>query len=255
MDANLKDFVCVIQARMSSTRLPGKVLIKTNSNNEYTLLSYLINRITPLYNKGLDIVIATSTEVEDDKIEEYVEHNFPYIKDFRGELNDVLSRYYECVKILDKKAIIRITSDCPFSDPNLILEMIHEFVNSKADYISNTMPPDKSEFSDGFDVEIFSFKVLEECAKNLLLTDSEREHVTFAMWQNSNYTSIIFPNHNKTNLTYKLSIDNSNDFDLFQRIINGIEINLPYYEIEKFINKEKLYLINKESIKNSGWKM
>lgn len=254
MNANLKDFVCVIQARMSSTRLPGKVLIKTNSNNEYTLLSYLINRITPLYNKGLDIVIATSTEVEDDKIEDYVKHNFPYIKVSRGELNDVLSRYYESVKILGKKAIVRITSDCPFSDPNLILEMINEFVNTKADYISNTMPPEKSEFSDGFDVEIFSFKVLEECAKNLLLTDSEREHVTFAMWQNSNYTSVIFPNHNKTNLTYKLSIDNSNDFELFQRIINGIEINLPYYEIEKFINKEKLYLINKESVKNSGWK-
>lgn len=254
MDANLKDFVCVIQARMSSTRLPGKVLIKTNSNNEYTLLSYLINRITPLYNKGLDIVIATSTEVEDDKIEDYVKHNFPYINLYRGELNDVLSRYYECVKILGKKAIVRITSDCPFSDPNLILEMIYEFVNSKADYISNTMPPEKSEFSDGFDVEIFSFKVLEECAKNLLLTDSEREHVTFAMWQNSNYTSVTFPNHNKTNLIYKLSIDNTNDFDLFQRIINGIEINLPYYEIEKFIDKEKLYLINKESIKNSGWK-
>jgi len=254
MDANLKDFVCVIQARMSSTRLPGKVLIKTNSNNEYTLLSYLINRITPLYNKGLDIVIATSTEVEDDKIEDYVKHNFPYIKVFRGELNDVLSRYYECVKSLGKKAIVRITSDCPFSDPNLILEMIHEFVKSKADYISNTMPPEKSEFSDGFDVEIFSFQVLEECANNLQLTDSEREHVTFAMWQNHKYNSEIFLNQNKTNLTFKLSIDNQNDFYLFQKIINKINTDLPYYEIEKFINKENLFLINKDSIKNSGWK-
>ena len=254
MDANLKDFVCVIQARMSSTRLPGKVLIKTNSNNEYTLLSYLINRITPLYNKGLDIVIATSTEVEDDKIEDYVKHNFPYIKVYRGELNDVLSRYYECVKILGKKAVVRITSDCPFSDPNLILEMIHEFVNSKVDYISNTMPPEKSEFSDGFDVEIFSFKVLEECAKNPQLTESEREHVTFAIWQNPKYKSELFLNQNKTNLTFKLSIDNQNDFNLFQKIINEIEIDLPYYEIEKFINKENIFLINKESIKNSGWK-
>lgn len=253
MDANFKDFVCVIQARMSSTRLPGKVLIKTISNNEYTLLSYLINRITPLYNKGVDIVIATSTEVEDDKIVDYVKHNFPYIKVYRGELNDVLSRYYECVKILGKKAVVRITSDCPFSDANLILEMIHEFVNSKADYISNTMPPEKSEFSDGFDVEIFSFKVLEECAKNPQLTDLEREHVTFAMWQNPKYNSEIFLNQNKTNLTFKLSIDNQNDFNLFQKIINEIEIDLPYYEIEKFINKENIFLINKQSIKNSGW--
>ena len=254
MDINLKDFVCVIQARMSSTRLPGKVLIKTNTAEEYTLLSYLFNRIIPLYDKGLDIVIATSTEADDDEIENYVKHNFPYIKVYRGELNDVLSRYYECVKILGKKAVVRITSDCPFSDPNLILKMIHEFVNSKADYISNTMPPEKSEFSDGFDVEIFSFKVLEECAKNPQLTDSEREHVTFAMWQNSKYNSEIFLNQNKTNLTYKLSIDNLNDFNLFERVINEIEINLPYYEIENFINKENLYLINKESIKNSGWK-
>jgi spore coat polysaccharide biosynthesis protein SpsF len=254
MDINLKDFVCVIQARMSSTRLPGKVLIKTNTAEEYTILSYLLNRIRPLYDKGLDIVIATSTEAEDDEIEKYVKQNFPYIMVYRGELNDVLSRYYGCVKNLDKKAIIRITSDCPFSDPNLILDMIQEFVKSKADYISNTMPPEKSEFSDGFDIEIFSYKVLEECEKNLKLTNSEREHVTFAMWQNPIYSSVIFKNQNKTNLTYKLSIDNLNDFNLFERVINEIEINLPYYEIENFINKENLYLINKESIKNSGWK-
>ena len=74
------------------------------------------------------------------------------------------------------------------------------------------------------------------------------------MWQNSKYNSEIFLNQNKTNLTYKLSIDNLNDFNLFERVINEIEINLPYYEIENFINKENLYLINKESIKNSGWK-
>jgi spore coat polysaccharide biosynthesis protein SpsF len=254
MDLNLNDFVCVIQARMSSTRLPGKVLIKTNTNKEYTLLSYLLNRITPIYEKGVSIVIATSKEAEDDEIERYIKHNFPYINVYRGELNDVLSRYYECVKKLGKKVIIRLTSDCPFSDPNLILEMIQQFVKTKVDYISNTMPPDKSEFSDGFDVEIFTFKVLEECANNLELTKSEREHVTFSMWQNTKYNSLVFPNYNKTNLTYKLSVDNRNDFKLFEKVINEIEINLSYYEIEKFINKENLYLINKESIKNSGWK-
>ncbi len=254
MNVILKNFVCVIQARMSSTRLPGKVLIKTNTNNEHTLLSYLINRITPLHHKGLDIVIATSIEAEDDKIEDYIIQNFPYIKVYRGHLNDVLSRYYNCVKDLKKKAIIRITSDCPFTDPNLILEMAYEFTRTRVDYISNTMPPEKSEFSDGFDIEIFSFQVLDECANNSQLTDLEREHVTFAMWQNPKYNSKIFLNKNKTNFTYKLSIDNQNDFNLFQKIVNEIEIDLPYYEIEKFINKENLHLINKESIKNSGWK-
>jgi spore coat polysaccharide biosynthesis protein SpsF len=251
---NLNDFVCVIQARMSSSRLPGKVLLKTKTVKEYTLISFLLDRISPLCKKGLEIVIATSTESEDDKIEKYVKEHYPYINVFRGDLNNVLSRYYNCVKKLNKKAVIRITSDCPFSDPNLILKMIAEFSQSKFDYISNTMPPDKSEFSDGFDVEIFSFNVLEECALNLNLNDSDREHVTFAMWKNSQYKSAVFPNYNKTNFTYKLSVDNQNDFNLFQRVISEIDINMPYYDIENFVNKEKLYLLNKESVKNSGWK-
>ena len=131
--------------------------------------------------------------------------------------------------------------------------MIKEFDISDLDYLSNTMPPEKSEFSDGFDVEIFSFKVLEECALDLRLTNSEREHVTFAMWQNSKYKSAIYPNRNKLNSTYKLSVDNINDFELFQRIIGQIDINAPYFEIEELIFKNNLDLINKESVKNSGW--
>ena len=248
-----EDFVCVIQARMSSTRLPGKVLKKTNAKEGICILGFLIKRIEILLNIGVEIIVATSSNTEDDLIEDYINFNHNNVSVFRGDLEDVLSRYYNCVKNLEKKAIIRITSDCPFTDPYLIIEMIEAFKNSDLDFLGNTVPPDKSEFSDGFDVEIFSFQILEECINNLTLTKSEKEHVTFAMWKNPKYKSMLFPNKHKNQYTFKLSIDNDKDFELFENLVKEIKVNARYYEIETLVNNSKRYLINKESIKNSGW--
>lgn len=248
-----EDFVCVIQARMSSTRLPGKVLKKINTKEGVCILGFLVKRLEALLNIGVDIIVATSSNTEDDLIEDYINSNHNNISVFRGDLDDVLSRYYNCVKALEKKAIIRITSDCPFTDPDLIIEMMEVFKNSKLDFLGNTVPPEKSEFSDGFDVEIFSFQILEECMNNSNLTKSEKEHVTFAMWKNSKYKSQLFPNKHKNQYSFKLSIDDDKDFELFENLVKEIKVNARYYEIETLVSNRKLYLINKESIKNSGW--
>jgi spore coat polysaccharide biosynthesis protein SpsF len=253
MDLKLSDFVIVIQARMSSTRLPGKVLKETGFKG-YTMLGFLLQRISALNNEGMEICVATSKDSSDDKIESFIDDKFKNVRLFRGDLNDVLSRYHECVLSISKKAVIRITSDCPFSDPILIKEMAEEFIRSDVDYMSNTMPPEESEFSDGFDVEIFTSNLLESCALDTSLTPSEREHVTFTMWQSGKYKTTVFGNKNKHTMAYKLSIDSNNDFELFQKVIRRIDLHDRFFEIEKTIHKNNFYLINADSLKNSGWK-
>ena len=113
---------CIIQARMGSTRLPGKVLEKLDS--EKTMLEYVLQQIS--HSKKIEkIVVATTTNHEDDKIEELVKSFDMDV--FRGDEDDVLSRFYFCAQEFGITTIIRVNSDCPLSDPGIIDDMIEKF--------------------------------------------------------------------------------------------------------------------------------
>ena len=166
----------VIQARLTSTRLPGKVLLPILDK---PLLVRMVERVQSA--KLIDrIVVATSTNEDDDKIEQLcVENNLTC---FRGNLTDLLDRHYQAGKKFSADAVVKIPSDCPLIDPVIVDTVIKYYIDNfdKFDYVSNLHP---ATFPDGNDVEIMSFTALEkawgEAAKQL-----EREHTTPYFWEN-----------------------------------------------------------------------
>lgn len=161
----------IVQARMGSTRLPGKVLKKVCGK---TLLELQNERIQMV--AGIDrIVIATTVAVGDDEIVQVCTQNG--IDYFRGSENDVLDRYYQTACILGCKpedTILRITADCPLIDPQVVTSVLQLYDEAGVDYATNADPPT---YPDGLDVEVFSFAVLAQAWQEAGLP-SEREHVT-----------------------------------------------------------------------------
>ena len=162
--------VAIIQARTSSTRLPEKVLKPLPYGSDITVLQQVIRRVKK--SKSIeDIIIATTTEAEDDKIVEIAKKE--NVKFFRGSKEDVLSRYYYAAKENKADVVVRITSDCPCIDWNIIDRCVDRHLQLKSDYTSNCI---ERTFPHGLDVEVISFNALEEA---FLKADKkyEREHV------------------------------------------------------------------------------
>lgn len=160
----------IVQARTSSTRLHGKVLKELPYCSGITVLQQVIRRLKKS-NKIGEIIIATTTDEEDRAIVKVADAEA--VKWFRGSKEDVLSRYYLAAKENRIDVIVRITSDCPCIDPDIINIVIDKHVETNADYTSNRL---LRTFPHGLDTEVLSFNALAKAhyeAKN----DFEREHV------------------------------------------------------------------------------
>ena len=191
--------IAVIQARMGSTRLPGKVLMEVNDR---PLLAYQLDRI--LKSRKLDIVVVATSDLEKD---DAIEH---FCKDYgvdcyRGSENDVMSRYYDCAKLYNYNTVVRMTADCPLIDPEIIDAVVQKFEDDNVDYCGNTVPPETSKFPDGADVEVFNMNALEK-ANAEITGEHLREHVTFQFWQDQNYTSSQYT-QDKDWSNYRITVD------------------------------------------------
>jgi len=159
----------VVQARMSSTRLPGKVLAALDGTSTIELLLQRLRRSDEL-DHG---VVATSTDASDDVLARTVERlGVPVV---RGPLLDVLERYRLAAEIAGGDAIVRLTADCPLMDPEVVDRVVRRWRTTDADYVSNTRPP--RSFPDGLDVEVLSRGALEAAAAEATQAP-DREHVT-----------------------------------------------------------------------------
>lgn len=204
--------VVIIQVRMGSTRLPGKVLKKLNG---ITVLESLLNQLN--YSKLLnDKIIATTSNLEDDVIVNFCKSK--EIKCFRGSQDDVLDRYYNCAKKFSINTILRITSDCPLMDPQVVDNVIDFYLKNSYDYVNNFH---KRTYPYGNDVEIFSLKVLEKVWEKAT-KPSEREHVTPYIYNNPDEFSIGWI-ENKENLSeFHWTIDRKEDLIFVQNIFKKI---------------------------------
>jgi len=235
---------CIIQARMGSSRLPGKVLMK--SGNGMPLLYHVINQLRHC-SKVKNLVIATTTNQEDDEIEKFADNNSVNV--FRGSEKDVLDRYFQCAKKYSFSTIVRITSDCPLIDPQIVDKVIERFFSGNYDYATNTLI---RTFPIGTDAEVFSFSALETAWKNAQLP-SEREHVTPHLRNKGNFKTINVENDpNISNL--RLTVDRIEDFELINEILNNLSINPIHLEniLELFSRKPELIEINKHINNNEG---
>jgi spore coat polysaccharide biosynthesis protein SpsF len=216
----------IVQARMTSTRLPGKVMKVVLGK---TLLEYQIERIkkVKLINQ---IIVATTTNSEDDSIVSLCEQlDIPY---FRGSEADVLSRYYEAATKFNVDIIVRLTSDCPLIDPQVINETIREFLMSEMDYISNSLV---RTYPRGMDTEVFSYQKLKEINE---LADKlyEREHVTPYFYEHPNLYTIKNVVNSKDYSDYRLTVDTAEDFCLIKKIIHSLYPTKIEFNLSDIIN-------------------
>jgi spore coat polysaccharide biosynthesis protein SpsF (cytidylyltransferase family) len=238
---------CIVQARMGSSRLPGKTLLKIDDKK--TVLEFGINQLTS--SNLLDkIIVATTNLKSDDVIENFVKNM--NVDVFRGKSNDVLDRYFQCAKHFSIDTIVRITGDNPLVDPTIIDNLIQKFTLNSYDYLSNAHV---RTFPYGTEVEIFSFESLEQAWKNAILP-SEREHVTPYFYNNSNLFNIHNEKQSNDISNLRWTVDREDDLFLVKSIVSKI-IKRPILldDILNLFSKEpKLFKINETQIRDEGYK-
>ena len=237
---------CIIQARMGSTRLPGKVMMKVDKTN--TILFYTVNQLKN--SKKIDrIIIATTNLQEDDIIANHAK--IMKVDLFRGDALDVLDRYYQCAKKFSSRVIVRITADNPLIDPNIVDNVVEQFVKHSFDYISNASP---RTFPYGTEVEVFSFQALEK-AWNNAKKPSEREHVTLYFYNNKNKFKISSIKYSENISHLRWTVDRKNDLKFVRKIVSEIKKRpILMTDIIKLISKDpKIISINKTNISDEGY--
>ena len=236
--------IAIIQARMGSTRLPGKVLKKVGG---VTLLEYEIKRLKRA-KKINKIVVATTISKKDDRIEKLCRQIG--VAFFRGSENDVLDRYYQCaIKYPQYKNIVRITGDCPLIDPAVIDEVISFFEKNDFDYASNVEPPT---FPDGMDIEIFKHSALKTAAQKAELI-SDREHVTPYIRREKGFKRGNF--EAGTDFSHlRLTVDNPEDFEVVTFLIKNSMITDSYVKYISLLTKNpEIMAKNMHLIRNEGY--
>ena len=237
----------VIQARMGSSRLPGKIL---NQIKHKPMLWHIVNRLKEV-KKLNDIIIATSKLKIDDPVFNMSEKY--QINCFRGSEKNVLDRFYYAAKSNAANHIIRITGDCPLLDPKTIDMLVEKYFNGHYDYCGIACGAGAANkknikrFPDGLDAEIFKFEVLENAYTNA--TDKlSKEHVTPYIWKNSDKFKIGTLYSDMDYSSLRLTVDNLEDFELIEWIYNSLFDLNPKFDIRDVIN---LLLKNPKMVKNN----
>lgn len=223
--------VLIVQARMTSTRLPGKVLKPVLGK---PLLSYQIERLRRV-KLADELVIATTTnETDQPLIDLCASLNVPY---YRGSEEDVLARYYGAALDIKADTVVRITSDCPVIDPEVIDKIIHYYNAHRPlyDYVSNTL--DRS-YPRGMDTEVFSANVLEEIYIEAT-APSDREHVTPFIYKNPERYKLANVLHKSDESRHRWTVDTMEDYELIKKIIEALYHQNPNYTMDDILKQFK----------------
>ena len=239
--------ILITQARIGSTRLPGKILKKVNGKS---LLEIHLERLNKCL-KVDEIIVATTVNSEDEIIyNNALKWGFTA---FRGSELNVLDRFYQSIKNKKPDWVVRVTSDCPLLDPELVDAVVNFAQNNPYDYISNLM---LEHFPDGQDVEVFKFSALKKAWENAKLK-SELEHVTPYIRNNSDFnggnlfTAINYP-CNSDFSEIRMTVDEIRDLDLIKVLIKDLGTDKTWLEYTNHIIKNDLNKINNSIIRNEG---
>jgi spore coat polysaccharide biosynthesis protein SpsF len=217
--------IAVLQARLSSSRLPGKVL---KLIRDRPMLEYQIERIKRSCSINR-LVVATSDLPEDEQISELCQEI--NVDCFRGSLDDVLDRVYQAAKPYTPKYLVRLTGDCPLCDPELIDRVIEFHIDGDYDYTSNIINPT---YPDGLDVEICRFECLEFAYREATLP-SQREHVTPFIYQQPHRFRL--GNYKNTqDLSYlRWTVDELADFELVEQVYTDLYPQNPKFNMSDIL--------------------
>lgn len=204
----------IVQARMTSTRLPGKVLLPVMGKS---LLEYQLERLSRVH-RADKVIIATTTNETDQPIVDLCQHL--EVKVFRGSEDDVLSRYFGAAQAYGLDIVVRVTSDCPLIDPVVIDDVIFRYQEHSADcdYASNTL---ERTFPRGMDTEVFSFDLLKKVHLEAR-QPHEREHVTPYVYQNPQRFRLLNLAFKRDESRQRWTVDTPEDFELIRRILEAL---------------------------------
>lgn len=237
--------LAIIQARMASHRLPGKVMKKVLNK---PLIQYLLERLSQ--SGRIDkIILATSINKENDPLDAFVSSlGFDL---FRGSEDNVLDRFYNAAKRYCPEAIVRVTGDCPLIDARICDKLIGFYEKEEADHAHLSQ-----NFAEGLDCEIFSFKALETAYKNAKLK-SEREHVAPYIMNHPEIFSLKTLINDNDDSSYRITVDNEEDLSLVKAIIehfNG-DLSVGWPEIKGFLNSHPdIRAMNAHIERNEGYR-
>jgi spore coat polysaccharide biosynthesis protein SpsF (cytidylyltransferase family) len=239
--------LALIQARMGSSRLPSKVLMNLCGK---TVLEHVVTRVKE--SKFIDeVIVATTISIQDLQIVNFCASN--NVRVFIGSEQDVLDRYYQAARLLRPANIIRITSDCPMIDPEIIDLIGHQHMLARADYSSNTLD---ETYPDGLDAEIFTFDSL-EIAWHEAILKSDREHVTPYIKKNPNKFKLLSVKNDENLSHMRWTIDQPEDYKFLSEIYGNIYPNNPKFrtkDVLEEINKHpQLKEINGGIVRNEGY--
>jgi glutamate-1-semialdehyde aminotransferase/spore coat polysaccharide biosynthesis protein SpsF (cytidylyltransferase family) len=241
--------VAVTQARYNSSRLPGKVLMKIGGK---TLLQIHIERI--LKSEKIDqVILATTFEQQSDQLIAIAKSlNVAF---FQGSTENVLDRFYKSVKDHMPDYVVRLTSDCPLVDSEIIDQVVDKCISGGYDYCSNTLIPT---FPDGMDVEVMKFSALEEAWNNAIKI-SDKEHVTPFIWSNSKLKGgVLFKSSNFENADdlsqIRLTVDEPEDFELISELVLTLGDDKPWKAyVDYLTGNPKTQTINSKFKRNEGY--
>lgn len=234
--------IAIIQARLTSTRFPKKILQKIDNQS---LIEFLVNRL--LSSKKIDqVVVAIPNNKANKVIKKYIKG----INFFLGDENNVLDRYYKAANKFNATTIVRICGDCPFIDPKVIDKILNIYNKKKYDYVSNTIKPT---FPDGLDVEVFSSKVLKD-VWNKAKSKYDKEHVTTYILKSRKFKKYNYE-HKKDLSKIRLTVDEKIDLKQLRIVYKNLK-NIKNFGIEEinklYIKNKNLFSINSSLKRNEG---
>ncbi|MGD0153016.1 MAG: glycosyltransferase family protein [Thermacetogeniaceae bacterium] len=218
----------VVQARMNSTRLPGKVL-KTVLGKP--LLEYQIERLRRV-RLADGIIVATTINDGDQPIIDLC--NRLSVHSYRGPEFDVLARYYGAAATFGADLIVRVTSDCPVIDPQVVDGVIAFYLDHRQqyDYVANTLA---RTYPRGMDTEAFSFRALSE-AHSEATAEPDREHVTPFIYRNDRRYRLANVSYREDQSRHRWTVDTEDDFELIGRIIGALYPRQPEFSLEDILD-------------------
>ena len=241
------NITAIVQARMGSVRLPGKVMAEIAHK---PMLWHVIERLKRAESVH-SVVVATTTQESDEPLLKLAEDSGAAA--YAGSPEDVLDRYYQAARHFGGDAIVRITADCPLLDPHVTDRVVRRYLAGDCDYVANTL---RRTYPDGLDVEVFSYEALERAWKEASLA-SEREHVTPYIWKNPEEFRLAGVENNLDLGSLRWAVDESEDLEFVRQVYKGLQGKGHIFYMQDILNlleeRPDLKEINQHIVINEGY--
>lgn len=246
----MKKITTIIQARLGSSRFPGKTLMTIKGE---TLLGHLIRRVK-VSGCVTDIIIATTNNNKDDALVSFAKEKG--LRVYRGSEEDVLDRFYKTAVEYGVEHIVRVTPDCPMIDPDIMDRVISKYLEGTYDYVSNTITPT---YPDGYDTEVFSFSALERAWREAEL-HSEREHVTSYIYKHPDLFRLCNVKKDGEDLSWmRFTVDTPRDYEFVSEVFEKLGCVHGIFHMDDILKLLKenpeLLDINKGISRNEGYQI